>query len=591
MTAARRAMETARSHLLDQQDPAGYWQFDQPTQVEATAADLLFREFAGLRDADLAAATARWLRSRQLGDGGWAARAGDQADTSASVLAYCALRLAGDSPDAYHMALAAGWIRDAGGLDAAGLRVRAWLAMFGEVSWGELGVPPPEVGYLPARIAAHPVRPAVLSLALIAALRPARKLPFGLHELRSPTVFRSDRPADVPAPERQAPFGPARAAMLRTCAEPLIAGRLPDGSWPGAGPGWFFSLIALHLQGYSFEHPALARGLATLNSRAAWTQAAGGPARWLDIGDRAVHGSALAVLALSDAGLPAGHDALLSAVRWLRSQEVRTRSTRLASQPAGSTAVPRDCAAVLLALHRARLPGEADQGQAPACWARWLAGLQGSDGGWSPSAPAPGWLPPRGRRGHGRGASAELTGEVLAALAAAARPGSAAIRRAAVWLLRRQLPDGAWPGEQGTGDLPATCAVLPALIAAGVPRAKAPVRLAADWIVRRQNADGGWGYAAVQAGSAPSATARAVLALLAAGGAGHEPAIDDGVGWLIGAQFPDGSWAERTCPALAVTAPLRALGTYLAAAACPAVPEPRTGGTGPAGLETRAGSG
>ncbi len=67
------------------------------------------------------------------------------------MLAYLTLRLAGDSPDAYHMAVAAGWIRDAGGLAATALSVKVWLASFGLTEWDSLPVPLPEVIYLPPR--------------------------------------------------------------------------------------------------------------------------------------------------------------------------------------------------------------------------------------------------------------------------------------------------------------------------------------------------------------------------------------------------------------------------------------------------------
>src|SRR5580698_3756825 len=127
--AVTRAVDIGRRALLDLQDQRGFWPFDQPAEVDSTAEDLLFREFTGQQDATLAAATARWIRSRQYPDGGWPARDAGPADLSVSVLAYCALRLAGDSTDAYHMALAAGWIRDAGGLAAAGVRLLAVVAL------------------------------------------------------------------------------------------------------------------------------------------------------------------------------------------------------------------------------------------------------------------------------------------------------------------------------------------------------------------------------------------------------------------------------------------------------------------------------
>ncbi len=129
--------------------------------LEAEA--LLVREVLGIRTAEVTNAAAQQIRSLQQADGRWAGSGESAAesqgpaaagDLSASVLAYLALRLAGDSADAYHMAVAAGWIRDAGGVFAAGLLARAWLATFGLAAWKDVPVPAPERIYLPGRYAA-----------------------------------------------------------------------------------------------------------------------------------------------------------------------------------------------------------------------------------------------------------------------------------------------------------------------------------------------------------------------------------------------------------------------------------------------------
>ena len=68
------------------------------------AEDLLMREFLGIRTAAETASAARWIRSRQRGDGTWSNWFGGSADLSTTVEAYVALRLAGDPPEAAHMA-------------------------------------------------------------------------------------------------------------------------------------------------------------------------------------------------------------------------------------------------------------------------------------------------------------------------------------------------------------------------------------------------------------------------------------------------------------------------------------------------------
>jgi squalene-hopene/tetraprenyl-beta-curcumene cyclase len=594
--AARTAVEAGRRALLELQDERGFWPIDQPTEIGSTAEELLFREFTGQNDAELTAATARWIRSQQYPDGGWPACDVSPADLSVSVLAYCALRLAGDSPDAYHMAQAAGWIRDAGGLAASGVRTRVWLAMFGQVRWDELRVPPPEAVYLPASYAAwlpgRPSwgRPTVVPLSVIAAFRPARRLPFSLAELRLGGTDRSPR-----LPEPRAPVTVGRAAALRRCAMWITSAQLSDGSWLADGPGWLLALIALHLLGYSREHPALVKGMAAVGARAVWTQTSAGPARHVELGDRDVQATAEAILALADAGLPAEHEALLKAGGWLLARELRARAGWLAGQrealgrpepasqaTARGSAGAGDSASVLLSLRRVRLPAEAGQRETAMCSVRWLTGQQGKDGGWAAGPLGLTRLPGRDRRG-GRPAGAGLTGQVLAALAAAGQPGSLAIRRAVACLLRLQRPDGSWPDEGGTSDLQATCVALAALVAAGVLPGKPTVRRAVRWLIRQQNPDGSWGQ-----DPAAAVTARVVLALLAAGTRAEsaaDAAVDRGAAWLTRAQLGDGTWrrqprapgSERRVD----IAPLRALGRYLSGAV--AVPGPRqVPGTQPA---------
>ena len=195
--------------------------------LEAEA--LLVAEVLGIRTAEVTSAAAQQIRSLQLADGRWtgdgesaAEGGGPEAagDLSASVLAYLALRLAGDSADAYHMALAAGWIRDAGGAAAVGVLARTWLALFGLAEWSDVPVPVPELSYLPGRYAAS--RPAAVALAIIGTLRPIRPLPLDLTELRP---VDADERGSAPRRARLRVAAPtaAHAAALRRCGQWLIS--------------------------------------------------------------------------------------------------------------------------------------------------------------------------------------------------------------------------------------------------------------------------------------------------------------------------------------------------------------------------------
>ena len=109
------------------------------------AEDLLLREFLQIRTREQTGAAARWIASKQREDGTWANFYGGPGDLSTTVEAYVALRLAGHQPGEPHMARAAAWIRAGGGIPATRVFTRIWLAMFGEWSWDDLPVMPPEL--------------------------------------------------------------------------------------------------------------------------------------------------------------------------------------------------------------------------------------------------------------------------------------------------------------------------------------------------------------------------------------------------------------------------------------------------------------
>ncbi|MFE6992359.1 prenyltransferase/squalene oxidase repeat-containing protein, partial [Streptomyces pharetrae] len=113
--AAVRATLRATDFLLSRQDPEGWWKGDLETNVTMDAEDLLLRQFLGIRDERTTRAAALFIRGEQREDGTWATFHGGPGDLSATIEAYVALRLAGDVPDAPHMAKAAAWIRARGG--------------------------------------------------------------------------------------------------------------------------------------------------------------------------------------------------------------------------------------------------------------------------------------------------------------------------------------------------------------------------------------------------------------------------------------------------------------------------------------------
>ncbi len=598
-TLARRTLDRAVGHLLSLQDGAGWWKGNLATNVTMDAEDLLFREFLGIRTAEQTAASARWLRGHQRADGTWAVYPGGDGDLSATVEAYVALRLAGDPPGAGHMRRAAAWIRERGGIAATRVFTRIWLAMFGEWSWDDLPVIPPEMIYLPGWAPlnvydwASWARGTIVPLTVVGSLRPARSLPFRIDELRVPGRPAAGAERDAWGrfflaldralhryERRVRPLGPAnavRTAALRRCAEWIIARQEADGSWGGIQPPWVYSLIALHLLGYGLEHPVIRRGLAGFDRFTVWEGSPDGPVRWIEACQSPVWDTVLAMIALADAGLPADHPALVSAGRWVLDEEIRgpgdwqVRRPRLA--PGGwafefdNDGYPDvdDTAEAVLALRRVRLPsgtGRGTAGHAAAACRRavgWMLGMQCRDGGWGAfdadnTSRLIAKLPFCDFGEVTDPPSADVTAHVVEALVAAGQGGTAPVRRAVAWLLRNQEADGSWFGRWGANYIYGTGAAVPALIAAGVLPGKPPIRRAVRWLTEHQNPDGGWGEDlrsyedrswAGRGESTPSQTAWAMLALLAAGGEEALRSAERGVRWLAGAQRPDGGWDEQ----------------------------------------------
>jgi squalene-hopene/tetraprenyl-beta-curcumene cyclase len=541
-TTARATLGRAARHLLELQDEQGWWQGELETNCSIEAEDLMLREFLGIRTAEQTDATARWIRSRQGRDGSWSNSYQGKPDLSTTVEAYVALRLAGDPPDAYHMAQAAGWIRTAGGIRAARVFTRIWLALFGQWPWDDLPVMPPELIYLPSWFPlnlsdwGYWARQTIVPLTIVGSLRPVRPLPFGLTELTATQDFtsRNGNTSLTPASAADAawsrlfgeldralhvyqriglkarPLAAVRSAAIRRCADWILARQEKDGCWGGIQPPWVYSMIALHLLGYDLSHPVMERALAGLETYTIWEQTAEGPVRRIEACQSPVWDTVLAMGALADAGLPADHPSLVKAGRWVLTEEIRGpgdwQVRRPNLEPSGwafefhNDVYPDvdDTAEVLLALDRTALPDDSGAKAVTERATRWMVGMQSRDGGWGAfdadnTSRIVGKLPFCDFGEVTDPPSADVTAHTVEALARLGLAGSKPVRRGVAWLLRAQEPDGSWFGRWGANYVYGTGAAVPALIAAGVLPAKPVIRRAVNWLVEHQNDDGGWG--------------------------------------------------------------------------------------------------
>ncbi|MET9803623.1 squalene--hopene cyclase [Streptomyces sp. NPDC006368] len=585
--AAARAAERSIAHLLGRQDAEGWWKGDLETNVTMDAEDLLLRQFLGIQDETITRATARYIRGEQRGDGTWATFHGGPGELSATVEAYVALRLAGDRPDEPHMARAAAWVREQGGVAACRVFTRIWLALFGWWKWEDLPELPPELIHLPPWFPLNIydfgqwARQTIVPLTIVSAKRPVRPAPFSLDELHSdprrPNPPRPLAPANtwdgvfqrldkvLHAYHRVAPRR-LRGAAMNAAARWIIERQENDGCWGGIQPPAVYSLIALRLLGYDLNHPVMRAGLESLDRFAVWRDDG---TRMIEACQSPVWDTCLATIALADAGLPPDHPALVKAADWMLGEQIVRPgdwSVRRPGLTPGGWAFEfhndtypdiDDTAEVILALRRVRHPDPERLDAAVLRGARWTLGMQSANGAWAAfdadnTSSLPNRLPFCDFGEVIDPPSADVTAHVVEMLACEGKAHHPRTRRGIEWLLAEQEANGAWFGRWGVNYVYGTGSVVPALTAAGLPGSHPAIRRAVAWLESVQNDDGGWGEDlrsyreqewAGRGASTPSQTAWALMALLAAGER-ESMVVERGILWLARTQAQDGSWDE-----------------------------------------------
>lgn len=589
-----RAMQLARENLLRLQTNEGYWCGELVADSTLCSDYIFFMHWSGRVDPVLQERCLDHIRRRQRPDGGWNIYEGGPSELNASVKAYFALKLSGESTATPWMKEARATILRLGGIPGMNTYAKLYLALLGQYRWRNLPSIPVELVLLPSWCPFNIYemsswsRAMLIPLAIINHLKPTRSVPedLCLHELypagTESTDLSPSAMADPPVSWRRfflcadravkaferVGWLPLRKLALRRATAWMLE-RMGPGSDGLAAvfPAMLNSIIALKALGYPDAHPALVKaardfeGLFVDDPEDFRIQPCLSP----------VWDTALNSIALIESGYPAGAEPVQKAARWLSGKEVRRRGDWTHKNPhreASGWAFEfnnehypdtDDTMMVLIALRLVE-PEDAAAHRAMCDRAlRWLLSFQCHGGGWAafdrdvtrpfleevPFADHNAILDPE---------CSDLTGRMLELLGYIGYPaGSAAVSRAVEYLKRTQEIDGSWYGRWGVNHLYGTWQVLRGLRAIGADMSESWIVRARQWLESCQNEDGGWGetcasYEECSAKgrglSTPSQTAWALMGLCAAE-ADRSEGVRRGIRFLLERQNRDGSWSEK----------------------------------------------
>jgi squalene-hopene/tetraprenyl-beta-curcumene cyclase len=583
--ALEQAVDDAAKALLARQQADGHWVFELEADATIPAEYILLQHYLGEIDDGVQAALAQYLRAIQGAHGGWPLFHGGALDLSASVKAYFALKAAGDSPEAPHMARARAAILAQGGAARVNVFTRIQLALFGELPWRAVPVMPVEIMHLPRWFPFHLSkvsywsRTVIVPLLVLMAKKPRARNPHGIgvKELFAPgTLARPPKAkgsiwavlfnaldAVLRLAEPWMPKGARRRAVAK--AEAFVSARLNgEDGLGGIYPAIANSVMMFECLGYAKDDPKLRiakaalRKLLVLAPGRSYCQPCFSP----------VWDTSLACHALMESGGAAAGAAARRGLDWLAERQILDVAGDWAEwcptlRPGGwafQYANPDypdvdDTAVVAMALHRCDAARYRDAIERAA---EWIIGMQSRNGGWGAfdADNAYSYLNYIPFADHGAlldPPTADVSARCVGFLAQVDRSCDPAVARGLDYLLGEQESDGSWFGRWGTNYIYGTWSALLALNAARVDKAEPAIRRAVAWLVARQRPDGGWGedgasyWAEAPRGegkeSTASQTAWALLALMAAGEVDH-PSVAKGVHYLLATQQAHGLWDE-----------------------------------------------
>jgi squalene-hopene/tetraprenyl-beta-curcumene cyclase len=593
------AIDAATRRLRSLQHADGHWCGELQGDTILESEYMLLLHFLGRSHEERFRKAAEYLRRQQLPDGGWPIYEAGPTDLSASVKAYFALKMAGDSPDAPHMARAREHILAMGGIDSCNSFTKIYLSIFRQYDWRKCPAVPPELILLPDWFVfniykmSYWSRCIIVPLSIIWAFQPTCEVPVSIGELLAPLTLPSPRKRGEGGAELRVrgrerfwraffntldvvlkmieaiPIKPFRRRALERATQWVIAHLDKSDGLGAIFPPIINTVFAFRALGYPAEHPVIQSQLRALQSLEIEEEGA----LRLQPCFSAIWDTALAVHILRESGAAADDPSVLAGARWLLGKQVTTIGDWKRNNPEGEAGGwffqyanefypdTDDTSEVLLALASTRFPdAEEERGRQEGVerGLAWQLTMQNRDGGWGafdkecnnevftfiPFADHNAMIDP---------SCEDITGRTLEALIDlgfdAQHP---AVRGAVRFLHDTQDFSGTWFGRWGCNYIYGTFLALRGLAAVDPNGHDTRFDRAARWVIEKQNPDGGWGempHSYVDpmlkgvGPSIPSQTAWAILALIAAGKADSESARR-GAQFLLKNQGEDGAWRD-----------------------------------------------
>lgn len=593
---AETALADAVDFLVAEQHPDGHWCAELEGDSILQSEYILLQWIVELETeedvGEKVRKVANYLRGQQRPeDGAWVQYPGAKADLAATVKAYFALKLAGDSPDMPHMVKARELVLKLGGAEKVDTFAAFYLAQLGQIHFDNVPVIPPEIVMLPRWFFFHVdkisawSRTMVMPLAVLSHFRRVRDLPqnLGISELfvdeshirkhrwtwdkRAISwknfFLAADRAIKLWEKTRVLPM---RKRSLRKIEEWLVE-RVQRERTDGLGaifPSMVYLQVVLKCLGYADDDPLvidarhqLERFMIEENDTIR-LQPCFSP----------VWDSGIAAYALTDAGFDWHDSAAKGVADWLVKQECRMvgdwkNNIPGDHEPAGwcfeynNEYYPDVDDTVMVAMALKRIGGE-EALAAARRGVEWVLKMQNGDGGWAAfdrtkDRPILEKIPFADHNAIQDPSCADITGRTLECLSYFGyKTSDPVVQNAINFLKRTQEPEGCWFGRWGVNYIYGTWQAVCGLRRLGVDMTEDWVMKAGLWLKSIQRPDGSFGESAdsyefpsLKGNGNPTAsqTSWATMALMAIYGR-EDRSVKRGIAWLVKTQNTDGDWTE-----------------------------------------------